>query len=86
MYIPSHNFRVNLKQAKRASIDSDLRTLVRRKKILWIRFLETRNNNKYEEYSKVRNEVRKVTRRNQQRREHYLAEHAQQEPKMFRTM
>ena len=49
-----HNFRVNLKQTKRAPIDSDLRKLVKRKKRLWTRVLDTRNNNKYEEYSKIR--------------------------------
>ena len=33
----------------------------------------------------VRNEVRKLTGRNQQRREHYIAEHTRQESKHFRN-
>ena len=56
---------------------------IKRKHRLWQRFLETKSGEKYNEYVRARNKVRKLTRAAQKKKEKDIASNVKTNPKQF---
>ena len=56
---------------------------IRRKNIAWQRYLETKEEQKYNEYAKLRNQVRNLTRKGQRKMEQQVAKEVKTNPKKF---
>ena len=72
-------------QRKRTQTPLDKETMqaTKRKHRCWQRYIETRNQDKYKDYTRQRNKVRKLTRRLQKELEKSIAEGVKDNPKRF---
>ena len=82
-HIPQKNITCNDNKHKGITLDSETRKLIKRKDRLWTRYMETRETDKYLQYCKIRNKVRKMTRKNRKTLENKLAKDLKHNPKLF---
>ena len=68
---------------KKIPVDKKTLSKIRRKKRLWRNFLESRNPEVYNEYCRVRNQVRSATRKNIMNTEKRIASSIKENPKNF---
>lgn len=66
-----------------APLDKKIRTKIKRKKRLWLRYTQTRDVDVYREYCQTRNQVRKLTRDNKKNHEKHIASQVSANPKKF---
>jgi len=73
------------KKNTKHKVTLDEKTLknIKRKNRLWKEYVDNGNERVYKEYAKVRNQIRRITRKTQKRLEHQLAEDVKQNPKRF---
>jgi hypothetical protein len=71
------------KKSHRTPLDEKTRMKIRKKHRAWQRYIETKDGQKYVEYCKLRNQVKKLTRRSQMLYERGVADDAKTNPKRF---
>ena len=71
------------KQKKSSPLSQEVLKSVRRKHRLWQRYLETRDGQKYQDYCKARNKVKKMVRRAKCEYEQSIARESKENPKKF---
>ena len=83
-YIPKIEIKLKANQKKyRTPLDQKLLTKIRKKHRLWQRYMETKEGVKYQEYCRIRNQVRKLTRQAKSIYEKQIADEAKTNPKKF---
>ena len=75
--------KMNTKVKPKSQLDKKALAKVKKKYKLWKRYLNTRNGEIYQEYCRVRNQVRRITRRSLHNKERDIAKEAKSNPKKF---
>jgi len=81
-YVPHKNV-IEGKNNNKPPLDINIVNSIKKKHTLWKRYMETRNEKYYLEYCKVRNKVRKLTRRSRKKHEETISIQAKENPKVI---
>ena len=82
-HIPHKYVEVGNKKKWKCPLDEKTRRKIRKKHRCWQRYMESRDAEKYREYCKIRNNVKKVVKKMQRDREKVIAKQAKCNPKAF---
>ena len=80
-YIPRRNAKQNLRRAP--GVTSAEVKIIRRKNRAWTRYMETRSQEKYKEYTRLRNKVKSIVRGATARHEKNILSQVKENPKAF---
>jgi len=84
MYVPEPNkYNILKKDSWKCPLSKDVRLLVKKKHRMWTRYMETRDQNYFNQYKYYRNKVRNETRHVQRMEQYEVSAQCKQNPKKF---
>ena len=81
--IPKKTIKTNGAKKSQIPFSNNTVRLIKRKHRLWARYYETKDQNKHEEYKRVRNKLKNAVRKEKYNYEKELAKHVKKNPKVF---